>query len=673
MNRLSLLAMLAVLFFAGVQTQAQEEQYVQIYNLIQEADASLSSNQPLQTLNKYLRAQTELQRFQKLYPDWNPRIVNFRLNYLAAKIAELSGRSMPAAPTIQVVLEKAQPSPTPPLPSVPPAPTQPQVQPQTGSDIQNQLNLLRDQIRQLQSDNTVLQAKVREAFSAQPAATDPRELAKAGEKIKSLQKENDLLKVSLAQEKTSKASTADPREIQRLKQQIADANRTVTEQTERANLLAQEKLALQTKLLGVTPGAARATDTDAVKKSLDEASRKLADQLQVTTQLQSDKAALQSRVTILSADAEAAAALRAENLLLKRQLADLKFAAAAGKSDDAARKIAVAQAQIAALQSDKEILRLEQISLQQQVKQLTLANVTVTRVAAAPESTARVKQLERERDDLQKKLDAAQNELASRKSTTAAAQIDQLRGQLESLRTRLAVYQAPAVPYTKEELALFNKPEQMSVTTIPGFEKKSAKELPAGAMSLVNEAQRDFALGHYEDAETKYLQVLKQDQTNIYTLANLAAIQLELNHLDESEKHLQQALATAPDDSYSLSILGNLKFRQGKFDDALDALAHAAKMDPKNAEIQNHLGLVLSQKGMRKEAETALRKSIELDPNYASAHNNLAVVYLTQKPPASALARWHYEKARSLGMPPNPQLEKMLDANSPSGGSAAQP
>ena len=116
-----------------------------------------------------------------------------------------------------------------------------------------------------------------------------------------------------------------------------------------------------------------------------------------------------------------------------------------------------------------------------------------------------------------------------------------------------------------------------------------------------------------------------------------------------------------------------MKFRQGKYDDAFDALAKAAKLDPKNAEIQNHLGLVLSQKGMRKEAETALRKAIELDPNYASAHNNLAVVYITQKPPSAALARWHYDKARSLGMPANPQLEKMLDANSPVSGSATQP
>ena len=192
MNRLPLLTVLAVLLFAGVQTQAQEEEYVQVYNLIQEGDAAAAADPPVLTLNKYLRAQTELQRFQKMYPDWNIRIVNFRISYLAAKIAELSARSTSAAPMTQPVAEKAQPSPTPPQPSIQPAPNQPQIQAQTSSDIQSQLNMLRDQIRQLQSDNSVLQAKVREAFSAQPAAIDPRELAKAGEKVKSLQKENDL-------------------------------------------------------------------------------------------------------------------------------------------------------------------------------------------------------------------------------------------------------------------------------------------------------------------------------------------------------------------------------------------------------------------------------------------------------------------------------------------------
>lgn len=647
MKRYLTLVGATILILAGAAAHAQEEQYVQVYNLIQEGDAAAASDTPLAALNKYLRAQTELQKFQKIYPEWNGRIVNFRLNYLAGKIADLSGR----APVLPAAAATVKTAPAPPQNQAPPS-----------NDIQAQLNMLRDQITQLQSDNSLLQAKVREAFSAQPAAIDPRELAKAADKIKSVTKENELLKTTLNQEKAAKA--ADPREVERLKQQLADANRAASEQTSRASSLAQEKLALQNQLLSLSEAGKGSPDTDAVKQSLTAANRRLDEQIALTTQLQSEKAALQARVTSLSADAEAADALRAENLLLKKQLTDLKLAATNGKNDDTTRKLAEAQAQIATLQSDKEMLRLEKVSLQQQVKQLTLANVAATRSVATPETAARVAQLERERDDLQKKLGVAQTELATRKNRATASQVDDLRGQLEVLRTRIAVYQAPAVPYTKDEMALFNKPEQMAVATTPGFEKKSSKELPAGTLSLVNDAQRDFALGRFDEAETKYLQVLKQDPKNVYTLANLAAIQLELSHLDEADKHVQQALAITPEDPYALSILGNLRFRQGKFDDALDALAHAAKLDPKNAEVQNHLGLVLSQKGLRKEAENALRKSVELDPNYASAHNNLAVIYIMQKPPSPALARWHYQKARDLGMPANAQLEKMLDTNS---------
>lgn len=659
MNRLNtlLLAGLAGLFFLCASARAQEDQYVQVYNLIQDADASATSEQPLQALNKYLRAQSELQKFQKLYPDWNPRIVSYRLNYLASKIADFSGRSvnLPAAGSAPAKTEAAPAAVQNQTPAQPAAPAVP-------GDIQTQLNALREQIGQLQSDNALLQAKVREAFSAQPAAVDPREMAKANTTIKSLEKENDLLKVSLSQEKAAKAA-ADPRETERLRQQLADANRAVGEQTDRANVLAQQKLELQNKLLSLTAGTTAPGDMSSLKKSLDEASRKLNEQLEFNSQLKNEKAALQKRVAELSVDADAAVALRAENAVLKKQLSDLK--ASTGRSDETARKLAEAQAQVAALQSDKEILRLEKISLQQQVKQLTLANVTITQSAGSPADAVRIRELEHQRDDLQKQLGSAQSELASRKSRGAAAQVEDLRGQLEILRTRLEVYQAPAVPFTKEELSLFSsQPEQMSAAVSPTFEKKSSKELPSGVMALVNEAQRDFALGRYADAEAKYLQVLRQDDKNIYTLANLAAIQLELNHLDEAEAHIKKALAAAPDDAYSLSILGNLKFRQGRTDEAFDALARAAKLDPTNAEIQNHLGLVLSQKGLRKEAETAMRRAVELDPNYASAHNNLAVIYITQKPPAPALAKWHYEKARALGMPANPQLEKMLDAAS---------
>src|ERR1035441_639724 len=80
---------------------------------------------------------------------------------------------------------------------------------------------------------------------------------------------------------------------------------------------------------------------------------------------------MDERLKTLNADAEAASSLRAENQLLKKQVADLKAAPPpTGKAEEANRRLAQAQAQIAALQSDKEMLRLEKIALENQVKQL---------------------------------------------------------------------------------------------------------------------------------------------------------------------------------------------------------------------------------------------------------------------------------------------------------------
>jgi tetratricopeptide (TPR) repeat protein len=359
---------------------------------------------------------------------------------------------------------------------------------------------------------------------------------------------------------------------------------------------------------------------------------------------------------------EAVAALRKENELLKK-LAEAKSAAPAAAPatpGNPNQQLAEAQAQLAALQSDREIWRLEKVALENRIRQLAASPVS-TRVIPAPADPARMQQLERERDDLQKKLELAQKDLYGRNGQKTAAQVEELTGQLDVLRARLAVYEARQVAYTPEELALFKKPEMTLPVTDPNAGKKPARELPAGTMSLVAEAQRDFAARRFDKAEEKYLEVLRRDNQNVNTLANLAAIQLEANHLEDAEKHLKEALAVAPEDAYSLSILGNLKYRQAKYDEALDVLSRAAKLEPQNPEVQNYLGLTLSQKGMRQPAETALRKAIQLQPKYGSAHNNLAVIYATQNPPSMELARWHYQRALDAGFPRNSDLERLLD------------
>lgn len=234
------------------------------------------------------------------------------------------------------------------------------------------------------------------------------------------------------------------------------------------------------------------------------------------------------------------------------------------------------------------------------------------------------------------------------------------------MRARLDVFQARAVPYSAEELALFKQssPPPAPIAADSPAGKKKSQQLPAGTGALAAEAQRHFAAREFAQAEAKYQDILRQDEKNSVTLANLARVQIENHRFDEAEKNIQLALTAAPDDGYSLFILGYLKLQQEKYDEALDPLSRAVKVNPNSAEIQNCLGVTLSHQGLRGPAETAFRKAIQSDPAYGNAHNNLAVMYAGQTPPLVELARWHYQKAIAAGQPKNADLEKLLEKKS---------
>jgi len=649
-----LAGLIGFLAFSCAHAVAQDDEYIQIYGVIQDADALGNSSQTGEALAKYIDAQTSLQRFQRIYPDWNRQVIQYRLNYLASRIAEISART-PVAATKTPIAAK-------PPTTAPPALS---LQPREREDFEHQRDLLQSRVQQLQVDKMTLESKLKESLAAQPAAVDPRELAKAEEKIRSLEKENSLLQVSVAQQQTKAAPPVDTAAVEQMKRQLAEASQRLADQTKRADALAAERRALQTKLDSLIPAPWNATNLRETKKALEDANRKLGAQSKLASRLDAEKLNLMARVKSLEADSGTLVALRAENEILKKQLADLKRPAPAGSAVEVTRQLAEARARIAALESDQEIWRLEKIALENRVRHLMASSTAAPAPAPAPaattvEDSSRVKQLERESADLRKKLGAAQKELAGRKARNVATKIEDLTGQLAILRARLAVFETQQIPYTEEEHALFKRTQVSLEAVNPRARQKSVNELPSGSATLVAEARNDFAAKRFDKAEEKYIQILHHDNKNVYTLSNLAAIQLELNHLDDAEQHIHQALAVSPDDSYSLLVLGQIKIRREQYDAALDALSSAAKADPQNAEIQNYLGLTLSQKGLRTSAETAFRKAIELDPHYAGAHYNLAVFYITQSPPWPELARWHYKKAIDSGFPPNPDLEKML-------------
>jgi Tfp pilus assembly protein PilF len=585
---LVILALLVTL--SSAKAEGPDDQYVRIYTLIQEADKLAGGAHPSEALPKYAEAQTALQKFKTAYPDWNVQVVTYRLNYIAGRITALSGSAPAPAPGVAATKPAEAPKATPP----------PAAQPAVVKELENQISALKEQGRQLQADKALLEAKLKEALAVQPAALDPRELARAEDRIKVLTKENDLLKVTLDQQKAQPPPAADTKALEESRRALAEANGKLAEQTKTASALALE------------------------------------------------------------------------NEALKKQAADSKTSPPrSAQAEQTSQELAKAQTQLAALQSDKEKLSLEKTELEYRLKQLTTPATSnaAPAVQASGASASQIKQLERERNELRKLLDAANKELYSRKSKAAAAKVADLENQLTALHARLEVFEARQVPYTVEELALFKQPETTPLPAERKGGKRTVKDLPPGTVSLVADAHRAYANKQLDVAEEKYLQVLQQDKTNVPTLASLAAIEIDRGRLAAAETNITQAVALAPDDPYCQFILGRLKFSQKKYDDAIDAFNRAGKLDPQDAQTQNFLGLALSEKGLRGPAETALRRAIQIDPACADAHNNLAVAYITQQPPRVELARWHYQKALAAGHPKNPQLEQMLNAAKPAGGS----
>jgi tetratricopeptide (TPR) repeat protein len=638
MKRLFALIALLLAGTLGVAAQSIENQYVQIYNLIQLADAYQNANQPAQALPRYLEAQSALQRLQRLNPEWNPRVVTFRLNYLADKIAAFPGTKPatnaivakpPTAPPAASAAPATKPV-TPPTPTTPPPAAETKAAP--SAELQQQMAALQSDVNRLQTEKVILEAKLKEALATQPAAIDPRELAKAQERVQSLLKENELLKTSLNEEKNRPVPAANPKELEELKQALAESNRKLADQSARVTALLAQQENARTNPPPPAPGVDVPTELAATRLAMTEANRRLAEQRSVASQLAAEKSTLEQRVKELTDAAAQTETLRTENELLKKQLADAT-AGVAAQVETETRRATAAETRVASLQAEAQVLTLEKAALEGRLSQ-----------------SAGVR-------DQASQLTATNRELA--------AKVDQLTREASGLRARLEAVEASAIPYSTEELALLQTSPPQFTASYAKPDRAVTPELPAATVALAAEAQQRFAAKDYPKAEANYLEIVKQDDQNPKALANLATIQMEMGHLDQAEKQLQQALTVAPNDAATLLLLGNLKYRQEKYDEALTALSRAAKINPQSSEIQNLLGVTLSHKGLRGPAETALRRALQIDPALGSAHHNLAVIYATQTPPLLELARWHYQKALASGHAKNEELEKLFARKEP--------
>jgi Tfp pilus assembly protein PilF len=675
--------------------EGADDVYIRIYHLIEQADSLKQNGRAQPAYEKFDQALAALLQMQTTYPKWNEKLVQYRINYVRQKLSQLPPPAQPAPTAAATAPSK---------PAAIETPVEAGSAPNTA--LQNQVQELTSRVKQLESDKMNLDAKLREALSAQPTTVDPRELAKAEERVRSLQKENDLLKVNLEQEKKQAARMASPEALSKAQKALDEAKRKHDDQNQQIASLNQEKKVLESRLRSKSAAntqPAPRLDDAALKKQASEIER----QKQLIDDLQKERDALKKALAKQTPPASSRAERRAASKKLRAELDRRQVEIDALRNDKRALEKQLAQSRDAQpkdltraerraldeerriaseLESKNRSLEKEMARLKDRIKELETPPATpsamstrVVRVSSkrdpAEQDAKRLRELERERDDLQKKLDAALRTARTAKPSPDNTRFLQASNQLAVMQARLEVLEASKVPYSAEELAMMKvplipvaiptniAPVAATMATNQSPPKAGPIDPPSGAIPLIAQAQRAFAAGRLDEAEQNYLKVLSLDPNSVVTIGNLAAIHVEQKKFDEAEAELKKAFELDANDAYCLQLLGIVRFRQHRYDEALTALSQSAKIDPKNAETQNYLGITLSEKGFRDAAEAALRRSIQLAPQNPNAHHNLAIIYATQTPPFLELARWHYQKALATGQSRNPEMEKVLNLN----------
>jgi tetratricopeptide (TPR) repeat protein len=582
------------------QAAGPDDSFIQAYTLIAQADNLARLGQKNTAIQKYRQARNDLAALQSGYPDWNAAVVSFRIKYVDRKLKAIGAETPGDA-----------------APLAKPAALDP-------AAARREIAILKRKVESLENAIILKDAKLKEALSAVPSPEETKQLATLESDLSGLRQENDNLKNAI-----DKATA-----------QLKDANTDLAKakaETEKTNK------ALAQALEEAKTAKAKANDRQA--KRLE---KQLADKQESLEKAEKELASLTTTRKALEGELKSFKKGNREKDLeakvgsLEKQLA---------KSDSKLKETA---SSLATAESSND-------SLEDQLK--------------AAKKGSREKEMLNYISSLEKRLAKAErkntNPASKRKGLTGIfnwkksgraekAKVAELQNRLDTLRSRLEILEAEKIPYTDDEKKLFAEPQtteqhantlQAKVATLP---EGGADDFKAGQAALIE--------AKYGEAEQKFLHVLKLDEENPLTLSNLAIAQMEQGNYDDAEASLTRALKNDDKDASALSLIGTLRYRQKKYDEARDYLAKAVKLNPEDANAQHFLGSALNNLGQRKAAETALRKAVQIKPGHAEAHHNLAVVYATQKPPFTALAKFHYEKALAAGHKKNADLEKILTA-----------
>jgi len=562
----------------GHTAASPQDDYLQIYVMIQDGDRLATAGQNSQGREKFETALSRLEKLKNENPEWEPTIVKYRIKYLNEKLEAMKA-SKDSAPAVAPAAKS--PPASAPAEKTAPAP----------------------------SSSESLPATAPNSAATPVASDDPSALR---QKIISLSGELESARTELRQAKSDlDLAVSDKKQLQEKLSAVpvapsADANMTK---------LQDENTALRTKLTSAEDSLKKAAggeiagemsslrgQVDALEKKLAEANGKSAELTRANEDYKKQISSLTAQLQQTGAAGKSDGALAKENTML-RGILDRQLKEQARR--EAARRLVLDEFKNLAVST--EALKTQMEVLSSPLVALTNDEESMLKVSAptlvAPEPAA------------------------------------PLAGATAGAATLASPAEKPVSPESFSE-----KPR------IP----EEFKETAAKATALYNEKKFDESAAAYEQILVKYPQ-------SIYALSNLGVVRFQQQKYPEAEKALREAIRVAPNDAFSHSVLGISLVQQEKYDDAIQVLSRAVALDPNDAKTRNYLGISSSRRGLQEAAEQECTKAIELDEGYGDAHFNLAVIYATKTPPTKELAKRHYNRALELGVPKDPELEKLLN------------
>ncbi len=269
-----------------------QDDYLQIYVMINEGDKLNTAGQASQAREKYETALTRLEKLKNENPEWEPTIVKYRIKYLNDKLAALKSVKdtvPPPAPAAPVTAEKPPAPPAAPAPSetVPPAPAPapaapPAAVPAVTSD---DPSALRQRIIQLTGDLESARTELKQAKAdLDQALSEKKGLqeklssgAPADANVAALQQENANLrsKLTSTEESLKKAAggelggelTSLRGQVDSLEKKLAEANAKSAELT-RANEDYKKQIADLTGQLQLAGTAGKSDSTLAKENAM---------------------------------------------------------------------------------------------------------------------------------------------------------------------------------------------------------------------------------------------------------------------------------------------------------------------------------------------------------------------------------------------------------------------